>query len=284
MVNIFRSAVGGVTQTQIINYLKSEQNYSEFEAKKYLNSFNFNQAPEHIDYTYFYNILNYISNFNSNFKKYPFKHTQLYTLNNFLSVTDCCTLIEAIRVTAQPSTVADKEDKGVQSKTRISQTADLSCLPLEYLNSLDQKICGTLGLPTNLGELNQAQMYKTGEFYKPHFDFFRPDRKLYDTYTSWMGQRTWTFMVYLNDVQIGGETHFPRIGLKIKPKQGMAVIWNNLTKQGRPNYKTLHEALPPKSNTKYVLTKWFRSWPLVSDSLPLVSNFKMFDFINKISD
>lgn len=280
MIDIFRSAVGGVTQTQLLDYLQNAEGYSKKSAQDYLNSFNFNKAPDFIDYKHFYNILNDAVNIIPTFTKYSFKHTQFYTLDNFLSVTDCCTLIEAIRVTARPSTVADKNDQGVVSKTRTSRTADLSYLHNEYLLSLDRKICGTLALNMNLGETMQAQMYEPGEFYKPHFDFFRPDRRLYKTYTEWMGQRTWTFMVYLNDVQLGGETNFPRLKLKIKPKQGMAVIWNNLDQHGRPNYKTLHEALPPISGNKYVLTKWFRSWPLISDSPALVETYRMPNFFN----
>ena len=30
-----------------------------------------------------------------------------------------------------------------------------------------------------------------------------------------------------------------------------------------PNYKTLHEALPPISGDKYIITKWWRSWSLI---------------------
>ena len=70
-------------------------------------------------------------------------------------------------------------------------------------------------------------------------------------------------MCYLNGVEEGGETFFKHLKLKIKPQRGMAVIWNNLYKNGIPNYKTLHEACPPISGNKYVVTKWFRSWNLI---------------------
>jgi prolyl 4-hydroxylase len=78
-----------------------------------------------------------------------------------------------------------------------------------------------------------------------------------------MGQRTWTAMVYLNDVESGGETRFKFLNKSFQPKQGQLLLWNNLYKNGIPNFKTLHEALPPISGDKYVITKWFRSWSLV---------------------
>ena len=46
--------------------------------------------------------------------------------------------------------------------------------------------------------------------------------------------------------------------LKIKPEQGLLLAWNNLYRNGKPNYKTMHEALPPKKGQKYV--KLFQSW------------------------
>jgi prolyl 4-hydroxylase len=78
-----------------------------------------------------------------------------------------------------------------------------------------------------------------------------------------MGQRTWTTMIYLNDVEEGGETYFKRLNRKFKPKEGTVVFWSNLHQNGKVNPKTLHEALPPISGNKYVITKWWRSWPLI---------------------
>jgi prolyl 4-hydroxylase len=70
-------------------------------------------------------------------------------------------------------------------------------------------------------------------------------------------------MVYLNDVEAGGETYFKHLNLKIKPQQGTLIAWNNLYKNGLPNLKTMHEAFPPVSGSKYVITKWWRSWSLI---------------------
>ena len=70
-------------------------------------------------------------------------------------------------------------------------------------------------------------------------------------------------MVYLNDVESGGETRFKLLNKSFKPKRGQLLLWNNLYRNGIPNFKTLHEALPPISGDKYVITKWFRSWSLV---------------------
>ena len=69
--------------------------------------------------------------------------------------------------------------------------------------------------------------------------------------------------LYLNDVEEGGETNFKYLNLKIKPERGLAVFWNNLYSFGWPNYKTMHEAMPPIKGKKYILTKWYRAWSLI---------------------
>jgi hypothetical protein len=56
-------------------------------------------------------------------------------------------------------------------------------------------------------------------------------------------------MVYLNDVEEGGETEFFHQKVKIKPEQGTLVIW--------PAYFThLHKGHPPISGSKYIMNTW----------------------------
>jgi prolyl 4-hydroxylase len=72
------------------------------------------------------------------------------------------------------------------------------------------------------------------------------------------GQRTWTFMVYLNEGMKGGGTKFFAIHRVFTPKKGTAVVWNNLYPDGSPNHDTLHSGLPVEAGHKIVITKWFR--------------------------
>ena len=58
-------------------------------------------------------------------------------------------------------------------------------------------------------------------------------------------------------------TSLEELNLKIKPKRGLLIGWNNLYINGFPNYKTMHEALPPIKGSKYIITKWWRSWSLI---------------------
>jgi hypothetical protein len=61
--------------------------------------------------------------------------------------------------------------------------------------------------------------------------------------------RILVWMLYLNDVEEGGETEFLYQHLRIKPKKGTLVIWP-------ASFTYVHRGNPPLSNTKYALTGW----------------------------
>ena len=61
--------------------------------------------------------------------------------------------------------------------------------------------------------------------------------------------RSLSWMVYLNDVEVGGETEFLYQGFKQKAKKGTLVIWPAA-------FTHTHRGNPPYSNEKYVITGW----------------------------
>lgn len=252
------AAVGGVSKAQIIRTFREQHGADDGDIQKILRLCSFKSKPKSIDY-------NQVAN-NPISKKakqifYPF--TQFYVKENFLSAEECADLIEITDQNLRPSTVSNPEDSCVISDYRTSKTADLHYFGDPFFLKIDKKISDFIELPCFLGEIMQAQRYEPGQYYKEHWDFFMPTSQEYKIYCEWMGQRTWTTMIYLNDVEEGGETYFKHLKLRIKPKQGMLLAWNNLYRNGLPNLKTMHEACPPISGNKYVITKWWRSWSLI---------------------
>ncbi|MNC97313.1 hypothetical protein D3C83_149320 [compost metagenome] len=65
-------------------------------------------------------------------------------------------------------------------------------------------------------------------------------------------------MAFLNPVEEGGATEFPRLGLSIEPRPGALLIWNNADRDGVPNPWTLHAGRPVIRGVKYIITKWYR--------------------------
>ena len=61
--------------------------------------------------------------------------------------------------------------------------------------------------------------------------------------------RILAWMLYLNDVDEGGETEFLYQHIRVKPKQGTLVIFPS-------GFTHAHRGNPPLSNTKYIITGW----------------------------
>lgn len=180
---------------------------------------------------------------------------QLYGIPGFLTPEQCEGLIEIIRGNAYPSRVDGYKR---QSDLRSSSTCNLTVREHPNVAQLNQTISRKLGLSDKWSEVNQGQWYEPGQQYKPHPDYFPPGTPEYARFVSEQGQRTWTFMIYLNKPERGGGTHFTKIDKTIMPEQGMAVCWNNLLPSGHPNPNTEHAGLPVEAGSKFIVTKWFR--------------------------
>ncbi len=178
----------------------------------------------------------------------------LRTVDNFLTPSECEKIISRIKPKLRPSQVSDFV---VNSDVRTSRTCDLGRLDDPFIQDIDKRICQLIGINSAYSEPIQGQYYEVGQEFKAHTDFFDPHE--FDTHCHTTGQRTYTVMIYLNDVEQGGETCFKRIGANFKPVTGKVVIWNSLNPDGTTNMNSLHQANPVEKGYKAVITKWFRS-------------------------
>jgi prolyl 4-hydroxylase len=183
---------------------------------------------------------------------------QFYYCPSFLATEQCAQLIGMIDTNRRPSTLlTDNPDKNF----RTSDSCDMDrWSPL--VRPIDESIAGLLGIDPSQGETMQGQRYAPGQQFRAHHDYFHESESYWQTVSRQGGQRTWTAMIYLNDVEEGGATWFPQAGIKVAPKAGLLLAWNNMNPDGSPNEATLHEGMPVVAGVKYIVTKWFRegSW------------------------
>ncbi len=180
---------------------------------------------------------------------------QLYTLDDFMTGPQCDDVAALIGEHLRPSTVTLPS---ADRYFRTSSTCDLSLIQSAIVAALDERISETLGIRLAYSEGIQAQRYNVGQEFKAHTDFFEPGTDEYREHATHRGNRTWTFMVYLNEDMEGGGTRFAVIGKTFQPRKGRALIWNNLYPDGTPNYDTLHSGMPVVRGHKIIITKWFR--------------------------
>lgn len=181
----------------------------------------------------------------------PYINMEAYWVEQFLTNEECAALISCIRANAERSTTTDRGTVLVNDH-RTSDSANLSLLRDPFIDEVDLRICRYMGMNWTRGEGLQGQYYDVGEEFKPHHDYLVPATP------ETQGQRAWTFMIFLNDVEEGGRTTFPMLSTTYTPRAGCGLLWRNLDLAGNPNPYTLHSAEPVTKGFKAVLTKWFR--------------------------
>ncbi len=120
------------------------------------------------------------------------------------------------------------------------------------------RIAAFIKLPTICFEPPQILHYAVGEEFKPHFDFLR---KTPGAPGEYQGDRLMTFLLYLNDGYEGGETDFPRVGVRHKGAKGDCLVFANVDPAGRPDPLTLHAGRPVEHGVKWVLSQWVHDRP-----------------------
>lgn len=187
-------------------------------------------------------------------KRVPSPKLDLFIVDDFLPAEMCAELMALIDRDRRPSTIADANG---DNYFRTSETCDLSA-DEPVVQRLEQMLHHFNGIAAGHGEPVQGQRYEIGQEFKAHTDWFNPDGADWEKFCSVAGQRTWTFMIYLNDVEAGGATRFKAIGKTVQPQQGKLLAWNNRNPDGSGNVSTLHHAMKVRKGLKYVITKWYR--------------------------
>ena len=187
-------------------------------------------------------------------QRFPSDKIELFRLRDFVTPDlrqDLITLIDAER---RPSTIAD--DNGDQY-FRTSETCDLPP-DNSAVMAIEALLQDLSGIDPKFGEPLQGQRYAEGQEFKAHTDYFAPGGQDFEKYCSVAGQRTWTFMIYLNDVEAGGGTRFKVLKKVFQPEAGKLLCWNNRRNDSSVNPGTLHHGMKVLKGLKYVLTKWDR--------------------------
>ena len=185
----------------------------------------------------------------------PVERAELFAAVDFLSPAECARLIAMIDQAAQPSPTFENDEN---QQYRTSYSADIDRGD-RFVRMIERRMCDLLGLDESWGETIQGQRYLPGQEFKGHYDWFNTQASYWPTEVKRGGQRCWTAMIYLNDVEEGGGTHFTRLGISIPPQSGMLLAWNNALADGTQNPDAMHAGTPVIRGKKYIVTKWFRT-------------------------
>ena len=158
------------------------------------------------------------------FESHPGKHAGLFGFNKVDS-----RLKESIDLTIVLDSIPDVLEPALNG---------LQCCLVDYLDAF--AFCNNAE-PFGLVESINIQKYEPGwAYWAAH-----SERQTIST-----SHRYLVWMIYLNDVEDGGETHFEYQDVGISPKAGRVVIWPT-------DWTHTHRGLPSKTGSKYIMTGWY---------------------------
>lgn len=169
-------------------------------------------------------------------------------------------LKKAARPTLSRSTVKSKYG-AVTSSYRIAKTAWLSRDTDPVVARLEKRLGGLLNLDFSASESLQVVNYGIGGYYGPHLDATRETKdppELDNRTILYDDDRFATVLIYLNPVEAGGATVFPRLGVTAEPIERSAIVWYNILESGLSDERTLHTGCPVLFGSKWIATFWPR--------------------------
>ncbi|PWA36747.1 Oxoglutarate/iron-dependent dioxygenase [Artemisia annua] len=167
--------------------------------------------------------------------------------HNFLSPEECDYLISLANPHMSRSMVIDSvTGKSIYSSTRTSSSMYLARGRDKMIQSIEKRIANITSLPVEHRGGLQIILYKVGQMIENHHDYLTKDFMIKNG-----GQRLATVLMYLSDVEEGGETVFPsakgnvnrkygKNGLSIKPKKGDALLFYSMKPDASLDPLSLH--------------------------------------------
>lgn len=196
-------------------------------------------------------------------------------------------------------TTADRNKRTKDAEFRTSRQAWLDRKVSPLVGELDERVANLTRVHSSHNELAQLLRYDAGQFYHAHMDWSQL-ADYNDQEGEWLQHhyghqnRMATVFMYLNHVEGGGETVFPKqgqpicfpenllggldmnsckgafttsyescnYGLKVKPSMGKVLLWYNVLHSGRGDQNALHGGCPVGDNlTKWSINKWVNMKP-----------------------
>ncbi len=170
-------------------------------------------------------------------------------LGNVLSHEECDELIRLSKDRIQRSKIGNTREV---NELRTSSSVFLQEDENDVVSRIEKRISQVMTIPLEHGEGLQILNYEIGQEYKSHFDYFSSENRVVNN------PRISTLIMYLNDVEEGGETYFPKLNFSVSPQKGTAVYFEYFYNDCALNELTLHGGAPVIVGDKWAATQWMR--------------------------
>ncbi|KAL4457504.1 hypothetical protein ABPG75_012369 [Micractinium tetrahymenae] len=194
-----------------------------------------------------------------------------FLYHNFMTPEEADHIIKVAKPFMKRSTVVSAGGKSVEDNIRTSYGTFLKRLQDPTVAAIEQRVATWTKLNVSHQEDMQILRYGIGQKYGAHYDSLDND-----------SPRVATVLLYLSDVEEGGETAFPGTSQWIdpsvqkrfepfspcadghvaaKPKKGDAMVFFSLKPDSSLDGASLHTGCPVIKGVKWTATKWIHTEP-----------------------
>jgi prolyl 4-hydroxylase len=176
---------------------------------------------------------------------------------HFLAEDEVAHLLDITRGRWKHSRVGAMEgdySEGKESNVRTSSSCTLRRGETAVVRQIEDRVCELARIDRTYLENLAPVKYEPGQQYRPHHDG---------------SARPITVFIYLSDLSddAEGETYFPVLNKKVRPRKGCAIMWANPRDarlgecKANEDSRLLHAALPCKSGVKFGVNCFFSIYP-----------------------
>lgn len=198
-----------------------------------------------------------------------------FVYHNLLSEQECAHVIRTAAPQMKRSTVVGHNASSVLDDIRTSYGTFIKRLQDTVIERVEEKVANWTRLPISHQEDLQVLHYVDGQKYGAHYDSLHSNSD---------NPRVATVLIYLTDVQDGGETAFPKSNkwaspergkqldanfsdcakghVAYPPRRGDALLFFSLHSNGTQDAMSMHTGCPVgKGSTKWTATFWIHVEP-----------------------
>lgn len=206
---------------------------------------------------------------------YMWEEPLVVYFDNVLTEEEIDTMVTAADPKFTKSMVVDEDGKAYEDTTRTSDTAWLYTSENPTFERIVKKVTALAGFPSENAEPIGINRYQPSQFFNPHYDYLQEYQLISPDPRRPACQRAITALIYLSDVEAGGETMFARDRqmdgtfaydeendnhLAVTPKKGRVLIWYDMHPYTEKiDDRTLHGGSPVKEGTKIAATIFIRN-------------------------
>ncbi|XP_055898875.1 prolyl 4-hydroxylase subunit alpha-1-like [Biomphalaria glabrata] len=148
--------------------------------------------------------------------------------------------------------VIGSDKRSIITKQRTGNVGWVKNEDSEVADKLSQKIAHVTGLNTSEND-QSAEPFQVVNYGLAGHYFLHTDAEEDQL------ERIMTFLIYLSDVEMGGATVFPKVGISVTPQKNMALMWYNFNTAHKEDEMTLNAGCSVLIGQKWILTKWISS-------------------------